>query len=233
MRSEAFAQFIPEKVILDKAKKLPESYKELRSAVDFAERLKNWSEESEMQAAELDLYLYPAPRARPPALRPGDAEYGQGPSGACPISKDSQSMRTLHIGPWKRSDDVMDRKNARLAWMDRMYRGNRELFALDNVLKGRDIFLEPNMFPYQLPAGVVHWTLWARQEMRHTELCDYIDTWLRARIPHNVISWNYDDNRGRRTIDVWHVHIYFQGCDGQEPSIEDGKRPSDRSPCSV
>eukprot|EP00913_Durusdinium_trenchii_P025802 g24216.t1 len=64
-----------------------------------------------------------------------------------------------------------------------------------------------------------HWTIWARKAMDHAELCQFIKAWLNARKPHNVIAWNYDDNRQMRTIDVWHVHIYFQGADGELPKF--------------
>lgn len=148
------------------------------------------------------------------------------------------------IGPWKRGDDVMRKKNERLEWMDRTFKGNRERFVLDHVLQGRDVLLEPNRYPYQLPPDVTHWTIWAMRSMSHDELCEYMEGWLDAREPHNVMSWNYDDNRGRRTIDIWHVHIYFRGRDGKPPfdkrkASQDKKRfalSSSRhrsSPCSV
>merc|ERR1719263_394476 len=125
--------------------------------------------------------------------------------------------------------------------MDRTYRGDRERFVLERVLKNRDVLVEPNRFPYALPPGIAHWTIWSRRDFGHKELCDYIEAWLEARKPHNVVAWNYDDNRGRRTIGIWHVHIYFQGAGGLMPTIsrggahhrEESARTSyHRSPCS-
>ncbi|CAE7326980.1 unnamed protein product, partial [Symbiodinium sp. CCMP2456] len=113
--------------------------------------------------------------------------------------------------PWKRDDTVTRRKNARLAYLDRRYKGDREYYVDKYVLGSRDVLLERNRFPYQLPPGAEHWTIWCRHEMGHEELCNYVEAWLDAREPHHVVSWNYDDNRGRRTINIWHVHIYFQG----------------------
>jgi hypothetical protein len=236
-------RWCPEEVILEKAKVLPDSFEELRKEVDSAERLQNWSERSqERTTADEDLYFYPPPRTRPPSLRKGDDTYGDAPDGARSPSPTKGSTRTIRLGPWRRNDKVMAEKSARLAWMDRTYRGNREKFVMEHVLRRRETYLEPNRFPYQLPPGMEHWTIWSRRDYGHKELCEYIEAWLDARRPHNVVAWNYDDNRGRKTISVWHVHIYFQGADEQKPSIghrarDSGDSPAKaslhRSPCSV
>mmetsp|Transcript_19574 Transcript_19574/g.31322 ORF Transcript_19574/g.31322 Transcript_19574/m.31322 type:complete len:529 (-) Transcript_19574:218-1804(-) len=213
-------QFCPEKILLDKADVLEKSFEELSRTVDFAERLPNWSESSgELEAALEDLYLYPAPRIRPPVLRPGGPNYGKGPDGARTPSPTPHSRRILRIGPWKRSDSVTRNKNRRLSWMDRTFKGNREQFVSEHVLGSRNVLLERNRFPYQLPPGIEHWTIWNRIPMDHEELCNYVEGWLDAREPHNVVSWNYDDNLGRKTIDVWHVHVYFQGKGGLPPRL--------------
>jgi len=212
------------------------------------ERLQNWSERGgELDRAKWDIHCYPAPRTRPCAVRPGDEGYAEPPPGARSPSPTRGSRRTIVIGPWKRNDEVARKKNARLSWMDRTYRGNRERYISEQVLKGRDILVEPNKFPYFLPPGMEHWTIWSRRTLHHRELCEYIEGWLDERRPHNVVAWNYDDNRGRRTIDIWHVHIYFQGAGGRPPRLSmhptgdrksstpaPGPRASsDRSPCSV
>lgn len=237
-------RWCPEEVILDKAAVLPESFEELSKEVDFAERLQNWSEKSDERSTALeDIYIYPTPRTRPAPLRPGDEGYGEAPPGARSPSPTRGSSRTIRIGPWRRSDAVMAEKSIRLAWMDRTYRGNRERYVMEHVLRRRETYLEPNRFPYQLPPDISHWTIWSRKDFNHDQLCEYIKAWLDARKPHNVVAWNYDDNWGRRTIAVWHVHIYFQGADGQQPSVgprghERGASPAKhsahhRSPCSV
>lgn len=213
-------QFCPEKIILDKAKVLERSFEELSKVVHVAERMQNWSEDShELEEAKEDIYLYPAPRSRPPALRPGMKHYGEAPDGARPPSPSAGSRRKLRIGPWKRNEEVTKRKDARLAWMDRVYRGDREYYVDKHVLGSRQVLLERNKFPYELPPGAEHWTIWSRKQMDHQELCDYVEAWLDAREPHHVVSWNYDDNRGRRTINIWHIHIYFQGRGGRAPNL--------------
>lgn len=240
-RDRAARQWCPEKVIMDKASVLPLSFHELQKEVDSAERLQNWSERNEeFKVAKDDIYFYPAPRSHPPSLRPGNRGYGEPPDGARSPSRGANSRRTVRIGPWKRNDTVMAEKNARLSWIDRTFRGDRERYVLDRVLCGRDTMVEPNRFPYMLPPGIEHWIIWSLRPMGHTELCDYIEGWLDAREPHDVTAWNYDDNRGRRTIDVWHVHIYFQGNPGKTPFFRRGsgsrhaaRESSHRSPCSV
>lgn len=232
-------RWCPERVILDKAEVMAGSFEELSRLAQSSERLQNWDEDQrggEMGKAELDLWLYPAPRTRPPSLRPGDEGYGEPPPGARSPSPSRGSLRKLRIGPWKRSDSVMKSKNARLAWMDRTYRGDRARYVLDHVLKDRDVLLEPNRYPYMLPPDVEHWTIWCTHTMSTRELTEYIERWLDARRPHNVMSWNFDDNRGRKTIHVWHVHIYFQGARGQRPTfrgLRSARTSSRRSPLSV
>ncbi|CAJ1415995.1 unnamed protein product [Effrenium voratum] len=243
-RARSHGQWCPERIIMEKAKVMKGSFEELRSAADEANQLQNWDPAGdELERARRDLYLYPAPRTRAGTVRPSDSAYGQAPPGARSPSPTPGSRRTIQIGPWKRSDEVMKAKSKRLEWMDETYRGNREKYVLEEVLAGREVLLERNMFPYMLPPGMEHWTIWARTAMEHAQLCDYIKAWLDARKPHNVIAWNYDDNRQMRTIDIWHVHIYFRGADGELPTFhtalkghraEKGFRPiSGRSPCSV
>lgn len=245
-------RWVPEKVIMDKAAVMPQSFEALRRLADSTERLKNWCElDHELERAKRDFYYYPAPRTRPCTVRPGEQGYGEMPPGARSPSPTRSSMRTIRIGPWKRNDSVARRKNARLSWMDRTFRGERERFVNEHVLQGRDVLVEPNAYPYFMPPDIDHWTIWARRAMDHAELCEYIEGWLNARQPHNIIAWNYDDNRGRRTIDIWHVHIYFKGAGGQAPRIgsriggreapeassankpASANRSAQRSPCSV
>lgn len=232
-----------EKLIIQRSTQMRRHFEELAGLVDDASQVRGWDESSrEAERAALDLHLYPAPRDRPPSVRPGSSRYGEAPSGARSPSRTRSSRRNLRIGPWKRNDEVMRKKAARLAWMDRTYRGDRSRFVLEEVLCGRDIYLEPNAYPYHLPPGGEHWTLWAFRSMRDRELIKYVEAWLDSHKPHNVVSWNYDDNRGRRTIDIWHVHIYFMGADGKPPfespgagrmpSLSSSSRPR-RSPASV
>jgi len=239
-RERAHGHWCPEHVIMDAVKVMPRHFESLQSEVDTAEHMENWSKwGEELRRAELDLHFYPAPRLRPPSLRPGHRGYGEAPLGACAPSRTPGSRRTLLIGPWKRTDEMARKKRDRLAWMDQAYSGDREHYISEHVLGVRDVLLEVNRYPYQLPPGVEHWTIWSRTSMGHKQLCEYVEAWLDAREPHAVKAWNYDDNRGRRTINIWHVHIYFQGCPDVHPLV--GRRrhalskhdSPQRSPCSV
>eukprot|EP00930_Biecheleria_cincta_P098741 TRINITY_DN90394_c0_g1_i1.p1 TRINITY_DN90394_c0_g1~~TRINITY_DN90394_c0_g1_i1.p1 ORF type:complete len:510 (-),score=76.37 TRINITY_DN90394_c0_g1_i1:112-1641(-) len=219
-RASSHGQWCPENIIMDKAKLMRRSFEELRPLADSAERLENWDPNGgELKRAKQDIYWYPAPRSRAMTVRPGDEGYAEPPEGARSPSPSAGSRRTILIGPWKRNDEVLRKKNIRLKWIDDTYKGNRERFVLEEVLAGREIYLENNMFPYHLPPGMEHWTIWSRHFMDHDELCEYIESWLDARMPHNVVAWNYDDNMGNRTIDIWHVHVYFQGSGGEAPKF--------------
>lgn len=232
-RSPGGGQWCREQVIFDEVEKVAASFEALRSEVDFAERLPN-SKQGELDEAELDLHLYPAPRTRPPSLRPGDNGYGLSPPGARTPSPSRGSRRTLRIGPWKRNDEVMARKTKRLNWIDETYRGNRERYIREEVLCGRDVLMERNAFPYHMPPDCEHWTIWSERAMHHEELCRWVERWAEERKftcrgrPGEVAEWNYDDNRGARTIELWHVHIYFR--------IRAARGSSENcssSPCSV
>lgn len=93
--------------------------------------------------------------------------------------------------------------------MDHFCGANREYLILQTTLFQRQVTLEKNMFPYATPRSVEHWTLWCREEMSHEEVCKYVNTWLCEHMPH-VYRWNYDDNSGDRSIDLFHVHVYIE-----------------------
>ena len=73
--------------------------------------------------------------------------------------------------------------------------------------KKLDVALEPNMFPYECPPGVTHWTLWSRREMSPAQIVRWTKTWLRAHKP-NVTKWNFDMN-DNNSVDVPHYHVFL------------------------
>ena len=79
------------------------------------------------------------------------------------------------------------------------------------------------MFPYDTPAGIEHWTLWHVKDLNHEQVKQYVENWIDANALH-VERWNYDDNP-ERSIDIFHVHVYFQVAEGltvqQGRSVED------------
>lgn len=119
----------------------------------------------------------------------------------------SGSRRTLYIEYWSRTDECKERKWDHLDDIAEKY-GSAEDHIMDTTLKGRSSCLEPNMFPYDTPAGIEHWTLWHLKELTHSQIKQFVENWIDANAPH-VECWNYDDNP-ERSIDIFHVHVYLQ-----------------------
>lgn len=77
----------------------------------------------------------------------------------------------------------------------------------------RDIVLEKNMFPYDVPTDVEHWTLWSRADLSDAEMEEFVQAWAAEHHPH-VVEWECDNNEGERSIDWFHVHVFFRlGCE--------------------
>eukprot|EP00903_Cladosiphon_okamuranus_P016379 g15104.t2 len=99
----------------------------------------------------------------------------------------------------------------------------------------RDIVLERNMFPYDVPTDVEHWTLWSRKDLNEAEMESFVQAWAAENHPH-VVEWECDNNEGERSIDWFHVHVFFRlGCQDRtgvprDPaSVYDGPyRPKDK-----
>lgn len=49
-------------------------------------------------------------------------------------------------------------------YIDAMY-SSREDWIMESVLSVDEIVLEPNMFPYDTPSGIEHWTLWCKRDL--------------------------------------------------------------------
>ncbi|KAE8989019.1 hypothetical protein PR003_g22234 [Phytophthora rubi] len=133
-----------------------------------------------------------------------------------------RSRRTLYIEYWSRTDECKERKWDHLDEIAEKY-GTAEEHIFATTLKGRSALLEPNMFPYDTPAGIEHWTLWHVKDLNHEQVKQYVENWIDANAPH-VQRWNYDDNP-ERSIDIFHVHVYFQVAEGltvlQDRKVED------------
>uniref|UniRef100_A0AAV1U656 Chromo domain-containing protein n=1 Tax=Peronospora matthiolae TaxID=2874970 RepID=A0AAV1U656_9STRA len=118
-----------------------------------------------------------------------------------------RSRRTLYIEYWSRTGECKERKWDHLDEIAKTY-GSAEDHIFATTLKGRTAFLEPNMFPYDTPAGIEHWTLWHVKDLNHEQVKQYVESWIDANASH-VDRWNYDDNP-ERSIDIFHVHVYLQ-----------------------
>lgn len=135
------------------------------------------------------------------------ADAGSGLGVQCSPVPSRLSRRTLYIEYWSRTDECKERKWDHLDEIADKY-GAPEDHIFDTTLRGRTACLEPNMFPYNTPAGIEHWTLWHVKELNHSQIKQYVENWIDANAPH-VESWNYDDNP-ERSIDIFHVHVYLQ-----------------------
>lgn len=110
------------------------------------------------------------------------------------------------------------------------------VFTCPSTGAQRDIVLEPNMFPYDVPTDVEHWTLWSRHDLTDAGMQEFVQKWAASNHPH-VVEWECDNNEGDRSIDWFHVHLFFRvGCEDRtglprDPaSVYDGpcrKTPSD------
>ncbi|KAF4325487.1 hypothetical protein BBO99_00000335 [Phytophthora kernoviae] len=137
-------------------------------------------------------------------------------------SSDRRSRRTLYIEYWSRTDECKERKWDHLDEIAENY-GSAEEHIFATTLKGRTACLEPNMFPYATPAGIEHWTLWHIKDLNHEQVKQYVENWIDANAPH-VERWNYDDNP-ERSIDIFHVHVYFQVPEGM--TVQQGRKVED------
>ena len=124
-----------------------------------------------------------------------------------PCGFNEAAKRTLRIEYWDRTRECKERKWDHMDRIDATY-DSREAWIWQSVLHEAEVVLEPNMFPYNTPKGIEHWTLWARRELTLPEVEAYVLEWI-ARERPEVTRWNLDEN-AQRSIDIYHVHIYFQ-----------------------
>jgi len=127
-------------------------------------------------------------------------------------SRSSSSRRRFHtdlpLEWWDRAEDCKEAKARHTARIDHICE-SREQLVLKTTLWKEDTVLEPNMFPYWTPRGVEHYTLWSIHDLNHSEIVSFVDKWLSKRMPR-VRRWQYDDNSGERSIDLFHVHVFIE-----------------------
>ncbi len=120
----------------------------------------------------------------------------------------TQYLRTLPLEYWPRSEAC---KEAKWDHMDELDSNpaTREEHILATTLKDHETIIEPNMFPYDTPYGIEHWTLWSKRkgEWSHEEIEEFVYEWI-LKNKKNVVEWNYDDN-DETSIDIFHIHVYF------------------------
>ena len=144
----------------------------------------------------------------------------------------------LRLEYWMRSEECTERKRAHVAAIDAKggYWGMEDhieqtVFRAIDKLTGKeistDVALEANMFPYECPPGVTHWTLWSRHEMSPRQICAWTKTWLRENKP-GVTKWNFDMN-DNNSVDVPHYHVFLY----EPPAISAAGRKQTQPPEAV
>lgn len=121
----------------------------------------------------------------------------------------SNEFYPLPLEFWERTDECKQAKIAHIEKVDHFFQGEREALVLLTTLYDEDTVLEKNMFPYDTPRGIEHFTLWSRFELTSCEVKEFVESWLRKHMPQ-VRRWQYDNNLGDRSIDLFHVHVYIE-----------------------
>jgi len=109
---------------------------------------------------------------------------------------------------WERDEDCKQAKISHMNSLDELC-DSREYLILHTTLWKKSTVLEPNMFPYRTPQGIEHYTLWSCYDLSHEEIQTFVDDWLFHHFPR-VRRWQYDDNCGDRSIDLFHVHVFIE-----------------------
>lgn len=111
-----------------------------------------------------------------------------------------------------RSEEMTAKKREHVAKLDELggYYGvedhiEKTVFQNDPEIK---VVLEENMFPYDCPPGVSHWTLWSREEMKGEEIQEWVHEYL-MKHRRDVVEWNYDMN-DNCSVDVPHYHVFLR-----------------------
>ena len=119
---------------------------------------------------------------------------------------------TLRLEYWMRSEEMTAKKREHVAKLDELggYYGvedhiEKTVFQNDPEIK---VVLEENMFPYDCPPGVSHWTLWSREEMKGGEIQEWVHEYL-MKHRRDVVEWNYDMN-DNCSVDVPHYHVFLR-----------------------
>jgi len=117
--------------------------------------------------------------------------------------------RTLEIDYYRRSKALKQRKFLHMDYLDTCCE-SRESVILRTVLDQEETVLEPNMFPYDCPPGVTHWTLWSKKWLEEEDITDFVSSWIRKNLK-SAVEWNHDDNMSDGlSINLFHVHVYIR-----------------------
>jgi hypothetical protein len=118
--------------------------------------------------------------------------------------------RVLQIEYWDRNPETKYQKENHVDLLDSHPSICREEWILNTTLKDCHVALEPNLFPYETPPGVKHYTLWSRTYLTTSEVEAMVNSWLDKSHP-NVTAWSFDPSNLSEgmSIDLYHVHVFL------------------------
>lgn len=116
----------------------------------------------------------------------------------------------LRLEYWMRSEECTERKRAHVAAIDERggYWGMEDHIEETVFAPHGDVVLERNMFPYETPRGISHWTLWSRSPMSERDIVRWTKAWLLEHLP-DALRFNYDLN-DNNSIDIPHYHVFIE-----------------------
>ena len=106
---------------------------------------------------------------------------------------------------WRAVEDAI---RVRVFKWDRIRGTDGRWIAIRPIFGGwRRRHLEPNPYPYEVPAGVEHWILWSDKPM----LPDTVDLYLDQKAPERFTGWTWEQNppEARSVPGLWHIQVYF------------------------
>ena len=111
---------------------------------------------------------------------------------------------------WIWSEECTERKRAHVAAIDERggYWGMEDHIEETVFAPHGDVVLERNMFPYETPRGISHWTLWSRSPMEERDIVRWTKAWLLEHLP-DALRFNYDLN-DNNSIDIPHYHVFIE-----------------------
>lgn len=148
-------------------------------------------------------------------LSPARAEDDDEQEAPAPAARAPQSLptpRTLVLERWTRTFRTERRLDRHYKALGDKELGTREERVLATTLNGRRYALEPNLFPYDCPRGIEHWTLWCRDDddepRNDSEMEALVGPWLAREMPC-ATEWNWQANE-QSSILLPHLHIFIR-----------------------
>jgi hypothetical protein len=126
---------------------------------------------------------------------------------------------SLPLKYWKRSEETQKAKDDHIDYLETLPYSREELIFQTTLSDGREAAIEKNLFPYDCPSPIEHFTLWSREELSHRRICMFMEDWC-AENNMKVVEWNYEENL-HRSFDIPHVHVFIRFEEKETPSTNE------------